>query len=259
MPSLSTKTSASFVKLMMVGESGSGKTGALASLAIAGYKLRIFDFDNGIEPLKNEIEAVKPAALSNVEYMTFRDSYKMGPTGPMLIGGAKAYPNAARALDKWEDGTVPAEWGADHICVIDSLTFLGRATLAWATSMNPGAKEPRTWYNVAQDAILTLLAGVTSEAFKTNLIVLTHIDMREETGQAYPSSIGKAIGDKIPAYFNTFIAIEKSGMGVNVKRTIRTLPTASLSLKNAAPRKVEPAYPIETGLATIFSKLSGKA
>lgn len=259
MPSLETKSTEPFIKMMIMGHSGTGKTGALASLALAGYHLHILDFDNGLEPLVNYIKASDPKALANVDFMTFRDAYKMGPAGPMLVGGAKAYPNAARALDKWEDGSNPAEWGPDHICVLDSLTFCGRAALAWAQSMNPSAKEPRQWYMQGQDSIEKILAGLTSETFRTNVIVLTHIDMREGALEGYASSLGKSLGPKIPAYFNTLLAIEKSGMGRATKRMIKTLPTATLTLKNAAPMKLEVEYPIETGLATIFSKLSGKS
>ena len=36
-------------KLMIVGDSGSGKTASLASLANAGYNVRILDFDDGLD------------------------------------------------------------------------------------------------------------------------------------------------------------------------------------------------------------------
>ena len=41
MPPLSESTASHFVKLMYIGDSGTGKTGSLASLAAAGYKLRL--------------------------------------------------------------------------------------------------------------------------------------------------------------------------------------------------------------------------
>ena len=49
MPNLSKHQSSEFTKLLLMGDSKSGKTGALASLVLAGYKLRILDFDNGLE------------------------------------------------------------------------------------------------------------------------------------------------------------------------------------------------------------------
>jgi hypothetical protein len=38
-------------KLLNLGDAGSGKTGALASLAKAGQRLIILDFDNGLDIL----------------------------------------------------------------------------------------------------------------------------------------------------------------------------------------------------------------
>ena len=53
MPPIGSHQSTNSTKLMLLGESGAGKSGALASLVTAGYKLRILDFDNGLDTLKN--------------------------------------------------------------------------------------------------------------------------------------------------------------------------------------------------------------
>lgn len=261
MPSL-TSFNREFVKIMLVGHSGAGKTGALTSLAKAGYRLRILDLDAGLDALINHIEAECPEALDRVDFMAFRDTYKVGPAGPQVAGAPKAFVNAVRALDKWEDDSTPAEWGADTILVIDSLTNLGRAAFAWARQMNPASKEPRQWYMAAQSALEDVIATATGPEFKTNLIVMSHIDLRsmpDGTFQGFATSIGQALGPKLPRYFNTMIALEAKGQGKNVKRVLRTVPTATLTLKNPAPMKIEAEYPIETGLATVFSKLAGKA
>lgn len=262
MPALSSRSSSTLVKIMLIGHSGAGKTGALTSLARAGYKICICDLDNGLDALVNHLTAEEPAALSRVSYTSFRDKMKSTPAGIIPDGSPKAFMNAVKALDKWEDGTNPSEWGASTILVIDSLTNLGRAAFQWAKAMNPSAKEPRQWYYAAQDAIESVIATATAEEFATNLIVMSHIDIveqRDGTLQGFASSIGKALGPKIPRYFNTLASLETKGQGASVKRIIRTMPTNLLTLKNPAPMKIEAEYPIETGLATLFSKLSGKA
>lgn len=262
MPSLESRTQSPLVKLMMIGNSGTGKTGSLASLALAGYKLHILDFDNGLEPLINHIREKDSKALANVDFMSFRDNYKPSPTGPAIIGPAKAFQASARALDKWEDGTKPEEWGPGHICIIDSLTSMGRAAFAFAHSSNPTAKEPRQWFYSAQDHLENILALLTAETFNSHVIVLTHIDLiTDKTGntEGFASAIGKAMGPKIPRYFNTLLAMEKQGMGKAVRRRILTFPTAMLTLKNPAPMKFDAEYPIETGLASIFRVLSGQS
>lgn len=262
MPSLSDRTTSPLVKIMLIGHSGSGKTGALTSLVRAGYRVRILDLDNGLDSLTNHLTAEEPSALARVDYMSFRDKFKVGPAGPAVDGAPRAFVNSVKALDKWEDGTSPSEWGAETVLVIDSLTNLGRAAFWWAKAQNPAAKEPRQWYFAAQSAIEDVIATATSEAFATNLIIMSHIDLIEQkdgTVQGFASSIGKALGPKIPRYFNTLAALETKGQGVNVKRVIRTLPTSLLTLKNPAPMKVDAEYPIATGLADLFAKLSGKA
>lgn len=259
MPTLSaTHNSGKPVKLLLIGESGSGKTGSLVSLVKAGYKLRILDLDNGLDALVHQVMAECPDLIGSISYMSFRDNYKATPTGPMIQGQPKAFTGAVTALDKWEDGSKPSEWGIDTILVIDSLTALGRASLAWARNMNLSAREPRQWYNAAGTALEDVIATATGESFGSNLIVITHIDFVETASgvmQGFASSIGKALHAKLPRYFNTMLALERTGQGTQVKRVLRTVPTALLTLKNPAPMKLGAEYPISDGLAKIFAAL----
>src|ERR1035437_6626669 len=135
MPSLSKHQSNDYTKLLIEGDSGSGKTGALTSLVAAGYKLRILDFDNGLETLKQYVMKECPQYVDNVEFRTLRDQRSASAEGP-IIKSPRAFVDAIRMLDRWrykvDDGTevdlgVPAEWGSDCILVIDSLTFMSDA------------------------------------------------------------------------------------------------------------------------------------
>jgi hypothetical protein len=259
MPKASEHKSSEFVKLILIGNSGAGKTGALASLVADGYKLRIIDLDAGLDALFNHVRDVAPNNLDNIEYQSFRDKMKMTPAGPRLKGAPKAYASTLTALESWpDDGSDPAEWGADTILVIDSLTHLGRAAFQWAMAINPSSRDPRQWYKTAQDLILDLLGNVTNDAFGTNVIVISHVDYSETAAgltKGFTSSIGKAAGPKIPSFFNTLLLSEVSGSGKNIKRKIKTVPTAMIDIKNPAPMKIDAEYPMETGLSTIFKKL----
>jgi len=178
--------------------------------------------------------------------------------GPKVVGTPKAYVNVCAALEKWpDDGSDPATWGKDTILVLDSLTNGGRAAFQWARAMNAASKDPRQWYKTAQDLIEDLVANLTSETFGTNVIVITHVDMFESNGiiKGIASSIGKALGPKLPRFFNTMILSETTGTGKNVKRKLKTAPTAMLDLKNPAPMKIDAEYDIEDGLAKIVEKL----
>lgn len=259
MPKASAYTQSSFVKILFVGNSGAGKTGALTPLVQAGYDLKIIDLDSGLDALIHHVQAIDPKLLDKIEYVSFRDPMKMTPQGPKVAGSPKAYVNTLSALERWpEDDSDPSGWGRDTILVIDSLTNAGRAAFQWARAMNPASKDPRQWYKAAQDLIEDLIANVTSDSFQANVIVISHVDIYETNEgrvKGFASSIGKALGPKLPRFFNTMILSEVTGSGKNVKRTIKTMPTAMLELKNPAPMKIEADYPIETGLAKVFEKL----
>lgn len=259
MPKASEHAKSSFVKLLFVGNSGAGKTGALTSLVQAGYDLKIIDLDSGLDALIQHVKAADPKLLDKIEYVSFRDPMKMTSQGPKVAGTPKAYVNALTCLETWpEDDTNPAEWGRDTILVLDSLTNAGRAAFQWARAMNPSSKDPRQWYKAAQDVIEDLIANLTSDSFGVNVIVISHVDIIETNDgrvKGFASSIGKALGPKLPRFFNTMILSETTGSGKNVKRTIKTMPTTMLDLKNPAPMKIEAEYGIEDGLAKVFEKL----
>jgi hypothetical protein len=258
MPKASAHQSSSLARALYIGNSGAGKTGSLVSLVKAGYKLRIIDMDQGVGILFNYVREQCPELLDTIEYQSFRNKTKMTPTGPQLSGPPVAFTAAVKAMDKWEDGTNPAEWGPDHILVLDSLTTFGREAYNWAKAMNPGTKEKRQWYQGAQEVVESTIANLTSDSFQTNVLVLTHVDIRdnEQLGlKAFASSIGQALGPKLPRYFNTVIAAESIGSGKNVRRKIKTNSTPLLDLKTEAPMRVEAEYDLGTGMAELFAQL----
>lgn len=259
MAKASERTANDFVKLIYVGASGTGKTGSLVSLVESGYQLRIIDMDNGLDSLIAFASHKDKAFLDQIDYQTFRDKFKSDPIqGAIVDGRPKAYVDAITAMNKWDDGTVPSQWGDNTIFVLDSLTAFGRAAFHWAKGMNPGAKDPRQWYGAAQESIKTVLELLTSEAFRAHVIIITHVDLVEMPDgltKGFASSIGKALGPTVPKYFNTMILAESKGSGENVKRTITTLPNGFIDLKSPKPFDMPKSLPLETGMATIFKTL----
>jgi len=258
MTKLSEHSSSKFVKLMFMGNSGTGKTGALTSLVAAGYELRILDMDNGLDVLVAFINKECPQLLSSVDYETIRDKYVAGAMGPKIQGGPKAYVEACKLMTKWSDDTEPCEWGEKTVFVLDSLSSFSRACYAWADGMNPMAKDKRQVFFQAQQSLENILAMLTSDAFKCNVIINAHVRLTElpdGTTKGFANAIGKALGPIIPAYFNTLILAESKGMGQNVTRTIRTIPTPNIDLKSPVPFKLDATLPLGTGLATLFEQL----
>lgn len=268
MPSLSKHQSNEFTKMLVEGDPGSGKTGGLASLVKAGYWLGILDYDNGLEPLKQFIYKECPENIDNVEYRTLRDKRKATPDGPVVDGMPRAFIEGIKMLDRWkyktDDGVevdygIPATWGPDRILVIDSLTFFSDAAFDFREPLVPrsrdGKYDQRAVYKDAQDAIENVLALLTSEQFRTNVIVNTHIryvDNEDGTRKGYPTAVGAALSPQIPAYFNS-VALCRTKPGG--KRVIQTSATALIDLKNPKPFAMLPEYPIETGLADFFAVL----
>lgn len=263
MPTLSQHQSNEYTKMLIMGDSGSGKTGALASLVKAGYKLRILDFDNGLDVLKQFVYKECPENINNVEYRTLQDKLKATPLGSMVDGQPKAFAASLRMLDNWKYDDVdldkPYEWGPDCILVLDSLTFASKAAFDHYEGMVPRGKsgqyDERAVYHGAQQAIEKMLATFKGENFRTNVIVIAHvkyIDREDGTRKGYPTSVGSALSPNIPTYFNTVALCETRAGG---KRTIQTVATAMIDLKNPKPFAMASSYPIETGLADFFAVL----
>lgn len=253
--------SSKIVKLLYVGDSGTGKSGSLVSLVEAGYKLRVLDLDNGIDPLITYTKHQCPANLDNIEYETRRDKYKSSSQGPIISGTPKAFVDSLSLMTKWtSEPSDPSSWGPEYVFILDSLTALGRAALDWATGQAPMAKDPRNWYFTAQKAVENVIALLTSEGFQCNVIVISHVQFKElpdGTTKGYANAVGSALGPIIPKYFNSMILAQSQGTGRNVKRTIQTVPTAMVDLKNPVPFKLDQVLPLETGIATLFKTLKG--
>lgn len=256
MPSLSDHHSAKLFKFIYIGDSGTGKTGSLTSLVKAGYRVRILDFDNGVDTLAQYVRKECPDKISQVDYETVRDKITSTQVGP-VIRNPSAFVKGLELMTKWSDGSVPAEWGEGTIFVLDSLSNFGRAAFAWAKGMNPSAKDPRQWYHAAQQGVEDTIALLTGETFRTNVIIISHVNYKEVVEgvhKGYTSAIGTALGPTLPRYFNTLVLAETSGVGKNVKREIKTTPTGVIDLKTPVPELSE-ALPLSTGLATLVEKL----
>lgn len=252
MPTADNFLSSALIKMLLLGDSGAGKTSSLVSLLKAGYKIKLADMDKNMLNLVLHAKKDCPDKLSNLEYETYTDEYRATAAGLILKGQPKAFTNLLGKLSEWsgiED--------ANTVVVVDSLSAVGRAAFEWAKGMNPMSKDPRQWYGAAQKGIEDMIALLTSDQFKTNVIIITHVKYAEsELGsqKGYANSLGQALNTVVPRYFSTMIQAEVTGTGNNLKRELRTLPTGIVDLK-IPPLGVPAKLPLETGLADIFSAL----
>lgn len=262
MGSIDNHQSNTFTKLLLLGDSKAGKSTSLESLVNAGYHLRILDFDNLLDGLKEKIMANCPTMAKNVEYRTIRDKYKSGPTGPCIDGTAKAFIDAMRMLDHWKYDDIdlgsPKSWGENTIVVIDSLTRLCDAAYAYHMSLAGPKADGRSVFFTAQKAVEMMLANLTSDDFETNVIVICHgiyQDLPDGTTKIFPSGLGQKLSPKIPSYFPVYVRYKNTAG----KRTIQLEADSMIDL--AMPKIggfATKSLPIESGLATIFETLRGK-
>lgn len=260
MPSLRHHHSESLVKLLLMGDSKAGKTSSLLSLVKAGYKLRILDLDNLLDILAKLVERDCPELADNVEYRTIRDERIATDQGYVIKGSPKAFTTTLKMMKRWkyttDDGEEidygnPDEWGPECILVIDSLSRLCDAAYDWRESLSVKGMDGRAIYGDAQDAIESMLAGITAPNCKTNVIVIAHLQYIEQPDgkiRGYPQGIGKALSPKIPEYFPSCVYYSRKGDD----RTMFTASTSLINLSNSAPFALSDTYPTESGLAEFF-------
>ena len=297
MPTLSQHQSSATTKMLLIGDSGSGKSGALASLADAGFNLRVLDLDNGLDVLKNLLtdpkSSYKQDSASRVEYLTLTDKMR-NINGRLVPASASVWSRTVGMLDNWKydwyldkSGQVQVIWDAkdkaaipegtkiettnlgpvsswtpQDVLVIDSFTMLANGALAFILAMNGRlGQQPHQsdWYQ-GQVLLEGLLQKLYDDGIRCSIIVNCHIVYIGEEGgmpRGYPNSLGKALSPKIGRYFNSALMTQSTGSGANVKRKIFTSTRGLVELKNTAPLKVLPEYPLETGLADYFKAVRG--
>jgi hypothetical protein len=271
------------VRLLIPGYPGAGKTSALAPLVDMGYKLRVLDYDNNNRPL---LAFSDPSKLHNVDIAVLEDKMRRAADGTLVPNGVPTgYTEGMDLLDHWkytdEEGTEvdlgrSAEWGHDHIVVLDTITSQGRCAMSKALSMNNRTvsnRRSQEW-GLAQQLQLEFLRKLTSKKNKFHVIVMSHIKavgppetnkddddvmLKLKKQQAnliptrlWPSAIGNALPPEIPGLFDTILVAERriDAKG-NVSRVLTLDVGPEIDVKVAA-RDFPSTLPLESGLRKLF-------
>lgn len=203
-------------KSLCVGDSGARKTASLAALALAGWKLRIVDLDDGLQILWSILEDHCSFAEQNgffrawrkgqdpkesplIEAKTFRNSYSVqqfvtsgNKMQRRLIADspASAFLSAIEQIDKWSD------LDASHILVIDSASFLNRLAEENIRSLNGTLTRERISLpeiGVAREDIERVLCGLFSPGTSCHVIIMAHIkyvEVKENQITSIPVPLG---------------------------------------------------------------------
>lgn len=265
MATLSEWKSAGLLKVLLLGNSGAGKTGSLASLAAAGYNVRVLDLENKLGVLRNVLTApgspYPSDAIGRISAITLSEPKKLAG-GKVTISAPKMWSGAINTLAEWKDdkenlGPVTS-WTSREVLVIDTLSALSKAALRQVLAMN-GRLNQRPWeadWGSAQDLVEDFVEMVTSPELPCHVIVLAHIIYLAPKGEAmdkgFPQTLGKALSPKIGRSFDATILAQSSGVGQATRRKIITNNVALVELKSVAPLNVKPEYELSTGLAEYF-------
>ena len=272
-------------RIMIVGYPGSGKTGACSALANAGYKLRVLDFDNNLEPLLAFTDRDK---LANIDIITFEDKLRSGNKYVEVAGLPKAFSDAMKALDRWKytdpetgeefDLGQSKEWGPDTVVVLDSLTAMGIASKRRAMAMmnKTPLNTTQACWGLAMADQEAFIERLTQASNRHHVIVTAHLKMvgpKDVTSnddqitkdlkgkiadvvptRLFPSALGVALPPFIGGHFPTLVLAETEFKHNKVRRVLRTQPRPELDLKVPA-LDIPDTLPLEDGLLTIFEAL----
>lgn len=275
-----------YIRMMLIGESGTGKTGSLASLVAAGYNLGILDLEGKTDILFNYLRDQGSPYLAQlkkigrdttealdeaVNVVTITEEMVMNPVsgniGPLTgLGQNGAWTRIAETLNKWPGKGKPAEWGPDHILVVDGLTAISDYANNFFNTINKHTDltvlfDGRTDIRLAQVAVERFLSLLCQESFKCHVIIISHIVYPSEDpalpvgfnkiAKGYPASVGRAILPRIPRKFSNMVLSDIE----NKKHKLFTETQGAVNLKSSAPMRMSPSYPLEWGLAEIFREL----
>ncbi len=256
MPAYTKHQSQSRAKIALVGEPGAGKTSMIASLANAGYQVRVLDFDNGLDVLNAYL---KGEGAANIHYVTLVDD----PARPKAFDLAKRLvmrewidPETQESLGKVSD------WDNNHVLVIDGASFMCDAAIRKALSEGgkpSNSKLSQPDWGDALRHVQELIAYVTSEAVKCNFILIAHTRRSSEDGptKEMPSVLTGNFSARVGGFFNNVFRVEKRLVGKEEKVVIKTRGDPRMELKSSAPDLLKPEE--EPDLANIINKLTRKS
>jgi hypothetical protein len=273
------------IRMMIVGYPGTAKTGMIASLANAGYKIRMIDYDGNSQSL---LEYTDKDKLANIDIVYLEDKMRNGERFIETTGIPTAFRAGLDLMDEWKykepDGTEvnlgkSKDWGCDTVVVLDSLTAMGEASMRRQMALSnktPLNNTDGVW-GLAMNQQEAFITKLTSETNNFHVIVLAHLkmigprdarkgddDLTKELKERiaalvdtrlFPSALGHVLPPVIGGHFPILIEAATDFKGSTAQRIIRVVPRPELDLKLPSKISFDKAS-ITDGLAKIFAELA---
>jgi hypothetical protein len=230
-----------------VGESGSGKTSLVATLANAGYKLRILDLDNNLAVMKSKFTG---DAANNVI------------AEPVFARDPDSWNKLTTMVENWKTSTedlgAVKDWDSNTVLVVDSGTFacdvcLNKVLKDNKVPLDKGNFDQSLW-GVMAKRYEDWIAVVTSDRFTCHVVVTAHLTERQDNKgilRTSPYFLGKQLPKKLPSYFNNTWAVD---IDRDNKRKLITQSTGFLgALRSSAPHVLKPEEVMDLGV--LFKKI----
>ena len=272
-----------------IGYPGSGKTGALASLANAGYKIRGLSYEANYEPLVNYADD-----RADIDIVVLQDRMRNGDKYVEVMGIPEAFNQGLSLMKEWkykdDDGNEvnlgkSSEWGPDTIVFVDALGSLSAAAKARAMKMNnktPSNMTSAVWGHAVAD-VNNFIELLKSDKNRFHLIINAHkqilgpgdflaqgdddavkekkLEMIRDgmiPPRIYPIAVTKPQAQSVHGMLPIMLEFEKTTKQGRDMRVINTVGGVQIDVKIPG-KNLKSSYPIETGLADIFEALGYKA
>jgi hypothetical protein len=265
--------------MILVGNPGTAKTGGLVALANAGFKLRVLDLDQNIDPL---LRFCTPEGLKNIDAVQLENELRYTASG--MEYEDKAFMEAVRLTTKeWSytdsDGELvnlgkPSEWGLDTVVVLDSTTAHSEICKHRALKlMNKSFMHmSQPVWGFAQKLQLSYIEKMTSLKNRFNFIAIAHQTMigpkeiaesdnitnrgiKEEVADLMPTRyFPSAVGRKAPQEIGTHFPIILHAVAKRGKLVYETITKDEIDLKVPTPN-LPKELDIADGLLTVFKAL----
>lgn len=277
-----------------MGYPGSGKTGAIVSLAKLGYKIRILDFTGNYMPITTYMDDSCDIDIVLLQDKMIDDDRNIVPDGKPT-----ALRRATKLLKEWkyeEDGKEinlgkSEDWGLDTIVVIDELTSMGYAARNRAMALanrTPDNMSSAVWGMAVADTVniikiarsknhhliinchkqllgasdFTAQSGKSEDSKAIAQLINEEIKEMKDEGliktRFFPVGPTKNSSQTIHGELPIMLEFEKIEKLGKQQRIIKTEGNELIDTKIPGVG-LKKEYPIETGLADIFSALGYKA
>ena len=225
------------VNVLLMGPAGTGKTTVCGTLADCGLEVFYLGLEPGLESLVGYFTDRKLPVPENVHWHQVEG--KRASFADLISNATKvntmsldslakiADPNRSKydmftkiltALNDFKDDRTGQSfgctdtWGPDRVLVIDGMAGLCRAAMELVIGGKPVSNQSD--WGIAQKQVETLLFMLTNQ-LKCHFVLLGHVERETDAvlggTKIMLSSLGKALGPKLPPMFSDVILTVREG------------------------------------------------